>query len=201
MNYKQLYKYTICGILLILLLLSSCTAIGPHYSCTYEGKKFITYSIFRPFVGFYEYRGGYWSDWDRDKSLRFEVKSYPNLEITFYSKYKHPADFEYRIIAKSRRENDGVWEVYDGEIQIKKSKETSMRSKYTKDVSGVNALKDVWSFPATIKRTYGKLPEDKYIYPYLPTDMMYTYNVYYNGVGRAFCIDGIWVGADEYDPW
>lgn len=189
-------------IMSLIQVLTACTSLGPHYTCTYKGKKFKTYSIYRPFVSISEYRGGYWNDWHKNTSLRYEVKNtYPGFEITYYRKYNHPSDFEYKIIAKNRKVSDGKWEVYDGEIQIKKSNESEMRSKYNKDISGVNALKDVWIFQATIKRTYGKLPEEKYIYPALPTEMMYVYNVFYNGVGRAFDIDGIWVGADQYDPW
>lgn len=189
-------------IMSLIQVLTACTSLGPHYNCTYKGKKFKTYSIYRPFVSISEYRGGYWNDWHKNTSLRYEVKNtYPGFEITYYRKYNHPSDFEYKIVAKNRKVSDGKWEVYDGEIQIKKSNESEMRSKYNKDISGVNALKDVWIFQATIKRTYSKLPEEKYIYPVLPTEMMYVYNVFYNGVGRAFDIDGIWVGADQYDPW
>lgn len=185
-----------------MVISTACTSLGPHYNCTYKGKKFKTYSIYRPFVSMSEYKGGYWGDWNKNSSLRYEVKNtYPGFEIIYFNKYNHPSDFEYKIIAKNRRASDGKWEVYDGEIQIKKSNESYMRSKYGKDISGINALKDVWVFPATIKRTYSKLPEEKYIYPSLPTEMMYIYNVFYNGVGRAFDINGTWVGADQYDPW
>ena len=204
MSHKKSSIFCISGLLIIILLLSSCVSNRPHYNCTYQGKKFKTYSIYRPFVGQNEYKGGYWGDWRRNTSLRYEVKyTYPGFEITFYNKYNHPADFEYKIIVKSRRgsENNWEWEVFAGEIQIKKSLESNMRSKYTKDISGIDALKDVWTFPATIKRTSKKLPEEKYIFPQLPTEMKYVYNIFYNGVGRAFEINGIWVGADKIDPW
>lgn len=199
-NFK---KYIPLQLLIIMMgMLASCTALGPHYNITYKGKKFKTYSIYRPFVGMSEYRGGYWGEWGNNTSLRYEVRNtYPGFEITYFNKFSHPSDFEYKIVAKNRKPSDGKWEVFDGEIHIKKSNESSMRSKYSKDISGVNALKDVWVFPATIKRTYSKLPEEKYIFPQLPTEMMYVYNVFYNGVGRAFDINGTWVGADQYDPW
>lgn len=195
------YNNALCFILLTMLFISACTALGPHYSYYYGSEKVVTYSIYRPFVSCSEYRGGHWNDWRRDIYLRYRTLGYPNFEIQFYNKYNSIVDFEYKIIAKSRRADDKQWEVYDGEIQIKKSNEASMRSKYAKDITGVNALKNVWTFPAIIKRTRSKLPEGKYIQPYIPIDMMYTYNIFYNGVGRAFTIDGIWVGADEYDSW
>lgn len=197
-------KFVSRQLLLILLMgiITSCTSMGPHYNCTYKGKKFKTYSIYRPFVGLSDYKGGYWGEWISDNSLRYEVKNlYPGFEIVYYDKYSHPSDFEYKIIVKDRKANNGNWEVYDGEIQIKKANETHMRPSYTKDITGINALKDVWTFPATIRRTYSKLPEEKFIYPQIPTELLYVYNVYYNGVGRAFDINGTWVGADQFDPW
>lgn len=182
---------------------SACTSLGPHYNITYKGQKFKTYSIYRPFVGFSEYRGGYWNDWTREDLLRYEVKNTNiGLEIVYFKRYNHPSDFEYKIIVKQFKNiDDDWWYVYDGEIHIKASNETQMRSKYNKDMAGVEALKDVWVFPATIKRKENSLPEEKYIFPALPTEMKYVYNVFYNGVGRAFGIKGLWVGADQYDPW
>lgn len=186
----------------ILCMIPACTSLGPHYNITYKGQKFKTYSIYRPFVGTSTYRGGYWGDWSRENSLRYEVKNTnTGFEIVYFDRHNHPSDFEYKIVAKRYKNRDGEWYVYDGEIHIKASNETQMRSKYSKDMAGVNALKDVWVFPATIKRTYDSLPEDKYIFPTLPTEMMYVYNVFYNGVGRAFDISGLWIGADQYDPW
>lgn len=195
-------SFIACAIVSFMLAFSSCTSLGPHYTCTYKGEKFKTYSIYRPFVSLCEYKDGYWGKWGEKNSLRYEVKSrYPGFEIVFYNKYNHPSEFEYKIVAKRKSNNDGDWEVFEGEIQIKKANESYMRSKYTKNISGVNALKNVWTFPAIIQRIYNKLPEEKYIYPSLPTEMMYVYNVFYNGVGRAFEINGTWVGADQYDPW
>ena len=141
---------------------SACTSLGPHYNITYKGQQFKTYSIYRPFVGVCEYRGGYWNDWSRNEYLRYEVKNTSNgFEIVYFKKYNHPSDFEYKIIATKYKNRDGEWYVYDGEIHIKASNETQMRSKYNKDMAGVEALKDVWVFPAKIKRTYDSLPEEK----------------------------------------
>lgn len=182
---------------------SACTSLGPHYEITSNGQKFKTYSIYRPFVGVCEYRGGYWGDWSRDDYLRYEVnETSDGFEIVYFKKYNHPSDFEYKIIAKQYRNRDDKWLVYDGEIHIKASNEAQMRSKYKKDMAGVEALKDVWFFSAKIIRTYDySLPKEMYVFPKLPADMMYVYNVYYNGVGRAFAIYGKWVGADQYDSW
>lgn len=204
MTVESIAKYISYAILSLICvcLVSACSSLGPHYTCTYKGKKFNTYSIYRPYVGHCTYKGGYWNDWSRWDNLRYEVKNtYPGFEITYYKKYNHPADFEFKIVAKTSKSRDGQWFVYDGEIHIKKEYESEMRRHYKKDISGVQALKDVWVFPATIKRSYGKLPEEKYIYPQLPTEMMYVYNVFYNGVGRGFGINGQWVGADQYDNW
>lgn len=202
---KRTKKYIFQIILIAAIsIISSCTPLGSNFCYTYKGKKIYIHSIYRPTVGQTEYRGGYWGNWEKNNLLRYVVNyTYTGFEITYFNKFNHPSDFEYKIVAKNRKSPDGEWEVYDGEIHIKKSNEASMRSKYTKDITGVNALKDVWVFPATIKRTYQKLPEEKYIIPPLPTEMMYVYNVYYNGVGRAFQIDGTWVSAEpfEYDPW
>lgn len=53
-----------------LTLLQSCT---PHWVCTYNGEKFKTKAIYRPFVSMNEYKGGYWGKWFSNKSLRYNV--------------------------------------------------------------------------------------------------------------------------------
>ncbi len=195
-------KIKIFFCMLFVVLMCGCMALSPHYTCMYKGKKFKTYSIFRPFVGVSLYKGEYWGDWEMQDMLRYEVKNrYPGFEISYYYKYNHPADFEIKIVAKRSLPRSGAWEVFDGEIQIKKTHELGMRRYYNKDITGVSALKDVWVFPATIKRTYATLPEEKYIYPQIPTELLYVYNVFYNGVGRGFVIQGKWIAADQYDPW
>ena len=194
---------TFCLFFIIIFSFISCTALGPHYTCTYNGKKFKTYSIYRPYVSLCEYRGGYWGKWYNDNSLRYEVNTndYNGYSITYFKKYNHPSDFEYKIIVKNYIRNEGIWAICDGEFIVKKTNENTMRSKYTNDITGINALKDIWTFPCTIKYSTLELPEDKYIFPKLPSDMKYCYNIYYNGVGRAFSIHGKWVGADQFDNW
>lgn len=206
------YPLRITFFLVVLCIVSACTSLGPHYSYIYNGEKVKTYSIYRPFVGVCEYMDGYWNNWSRDEYLRYKVKKTNiGFEIVYFNKLNHPSDFEYKIIVKQntkkktkkKTKKDSLRPEYNGEIHIKASNEIHMRSKYKKKMAGVEALKDVWVFPATIKRTTpSSFPEKKYVIPTLPAEMMYVYKVFYNGVGRAFKIKGLWVGADKlFDPW
>jgi hypothetical protein len=187
-------------------VVSSCTELSSHYECIYNGKKFNTTKIYRPYIGICTYRNGYWDDWSRESSLRTKVSySGATTIIVYYSKYNHPGDFDYKIELNEYIGSSGEWgkwDEYKGEITIKKSCESVMKNYYSNPMAGVQALKDYWTFPCKIKRTYHEhLPLEKYIYPQLESPLEYVYNVWYNGVGRGFEINGKWVGADEYDSW
>ncbi len=193
-------KVRVCLYFISLMLLQSCATA--HWNCTYNGEKFKTKAIYRPFVGMCEYKGGYWGEWLSDDRLRYIVdESITGFTITYYNKYSHPSDFEFKIIAKEYTGTDKTWQVYQGEFVVKKTREINISKHYTKPQSGINALKEVWTFPCKIKRIESNLPEDKYIYPQLASPLKYTLNVFYNGVGRGFGISGEWVRADEHDSW
>lgn len=193
-------KVKLCLYLIALMLLQSC---APRWICTYNGEKFKTKAIYRPFVGMCVSKGGYWSEWGTNDLLRYTVnESITGFTITYYNKYCHPSDFEFKIIAKKYTGTDKMWQVYQGEFIVKKKREINLSKHYTKPQSGISALKETWTFPCTIKRLKSThLPEDKYIYPQLPPPLKYTLNVFYNGVGRGFCIKGEWVQAGGYDTW
>lgn len=193
-------KVKLCLCFILLMLLQACAT--PHWNCIYNGEKFKAKAIYRPFVGMCEYKGGYWGEWFSDNRLRYTVdESVTGFTITYYDKSNHPSDFEFKIIAKNYTGTDKTWQVYQGEIIVKKTKEINISKYYTKSKSGISALKETWNFPCTIKRLESTLPEDKYIYPQLPSPLKYTLNVFYNGVGRAFAIRGEWVQAGGYDTW
>ena len=192
-------KVKLCLCFIVLMLLQSC---APRWICTYNGEKFKTEAIYRPFVGICEYKGGYWGKWFSDDRLRYIVdESVTGFTITYYNKYRHPSDFEFKIIAKKYTWTDELGAVYQGEFIVKKAREINISKYYKKPQSGISALKETWSFPCTIKRLESTLPEDKYIYPQLPSPLKYTLNVFYNGVGRGFGINGEWVQAGGYDTW
>lgn len=193
-------KVRLCLCVITLMLLQSCT---PHWICTYNGETFKTKAIYRPFVSRCEYKGGSWNKWFFDDLLRYTVdESINGFTITYYNKYCYPSDFEFKIVANKYTKTDQTWQVYQGEFIVKKTREMDMIKYYTKPKSGISALKEMWTFPCTIRRLkLTSLPEDKYIYPPLPSPLKYTLNVFYNGVGRAFRINGEWVQADGYDTW
>lgn len=193
-------KVKLCLYFIASMLLQACL---PHWICTYNGETFKAKAIYRPFVGMCEYKGGYWGEWSSDDQLRYTVnESITGFTITYYNKYRHPSDFEFKIVANKYTGNDGIWQVYQGEFIVKKSREINLIKHYSKSQSGINALKDIWTFPCKIKRIKSPhLPEDKYIYPQLPSPLTYTLNVYYNGVGRGFLIQGKWIQAGGYDTW
>ena len=88
-------RFYIIIFLLSLITICSCTALGPHYTCTYKGEKFKTYSIFRPYIGVSDYRNGYWDNWERDVSLRAIVDGFGSITtIVYYKKHNHPGDYE-----------------------------------------------------------------------------------------------------------
>lgn len=196
-------KFFVWFSFILLISLQSCVSMGPHFDCVYKGERFETTSIYRPFVGMSEYKGGYWGTWYCASELRYIVdETWYGFTITYYKKYSHPSDFEFKIVAKKYTGlNEKMWQTYQGEFIVKREREESVSKYYDTPRQGISSLMDTWSFPCTIKRIESKLPEDKYIYPQLPSALKYTINVFYNGVGRGFCIDGKWIHADEYDYW
>lgn len=64
-------KVKLCLCFILLMLLQACAT--PHWNCIYNGEKFKTKAIYRPFVGMCEYKGGYWGEWFSDNRLRYTV--------------------------------------------------------------------------------------------------------------------------------
>ena len=194
-------KAKLCLCFIALMLLQSC-ASSPYWICTYNGVKFKTEAIYRPFVGMCEYKEGRWGNWLSNSKLRYVAEeSISGFTITYFNKYSQPSDFEFKIIAKKCTGTEGQWQIYQGEFIVKKILEKNISTHYTEPKLGISALKETWSFPCIIERLKSTLPEDKYIYPQLPPTLKYTLVVSYNGVGRAFTIQGAWIRADEYDMW
>ncbi len=144
--------------------------------------------------------------------LRYIVQNTSSgFTITYYNKDKHPSDFKYKIIVKEYEGMDGKWEKYKGEFLVNRAYEENgyvgdgMIQYYNKPKEGKSALEDIWSFPCTVKRVmdYDLREKEKYIYPKIDIEMYYTYNVWYNGVGRGFTISEDRVDADRsyMDHW
>lgn len=179
-------------------------------SCTFGGGGSTYYREinFYAYVSLNIYKGGYWGNWSRDESLRWIVKqTSKGTEITYYSEYaSHPSDFDYKIIIYNDSEYDSGeilddgWRKFYGEITIKKDKESGMVDYYTTPKTGSEALKKYWTFPCTIKRKLEPFsPTGNYNYSIwtqngrgdVDYSLKYVYNIWYNGVARAFDISYI----------
>lgn len=183
------------------MFMASCDT-GARYVYKYKGKTVKTRSIYHPYISTCTYMNGYWGNWQRDNWLRCICESFgPQTIITYYQKYNHPGEYEYRIELEKYIGPDGSWNEYSGRITIKRENENKLKQYYKKH--NFNHTDSYWTFPCKIKMKYkSSLPDCKYISPEISHYQCFTYNIYYNGVGRAFTIDGSWHNANDwYDPW
>ena len=185
-----------------LLILSSCGSYGPQYTYRYKGRNIETSHIYHPYISICTLMDGYWGNWINNNYLRCICKTVDSkIVITYYLKNNHPSEYEYRITLNKYIEFSNDWTKYDGQISIKRENEQQLQKHYS--TLNFDSNSRYWTFPCKISRKFNdNLPQGQYIIPEIQHDLFYTYNVFYNGVGRGFTIDGSWQSADDYyDPW
>ena len=141
--------------------------------CVFSACGILTYSNY-PF-GHCAYIGGYWGDWERYYTYKFQGT--PGNFVVYYE-YDHPSDYGYRVMISNYndyRVTKNDWAEFQGSIEYKVS-EYSLQNNTYKELSkefvsrsrptsiGVNIKR-----PATISiKKYGSA---------------YLYNIYFDDVG------------------
>lgn len=161
---KMKQKLTIICFFIFILVSQSCSTLF-----SYSERTHILSSL---------NKSGYWGDWDAEYSLKVKGQYESNgFAFIFYDSYKHPSEFNLRVIGTYLIKKDGGWYEYSGEVQISHFYEDlgNMRNYYDKPVSPKAYL----VFPCTIR--VNKPIKDM-------IKKSGTINIFYNGVGRAYAL-------------